>query len=48
MKIKEIILFFCVIALCKVGHRELDISKTFTARSFNLGQRIISRLLDEK
>ena len=28
--------FFLVIALCKFGHRKLDISKTFTARSFKL------------
>ena len=30
--------FFLVIALCKFGHRKLDISKTVTARSFKLGQ----------
>ena len=29
--------FFLVIALCKFGHRKLDISKTVTARSFKLG-----------
>ena len=29
-----------VIALCKFGHRKLDISKTISARSFKLGQLI--------
>ena len=37
---KIIILCFFVIALCKFGHRKLDISKTVTARSFKLGQLI--------
>ena len=31
---------FGVIALCKFGHRELDILKTITARSFKLGKLI--------
>ena len=38
MKIKKII--FIVIALCKFGHKKLDISKIVTARSFKLGQFI--------
>ena len=32
--------FFRVIALCKVGHRKHDISKTVTARIFKLRQLI--------
>ena len=32
--------FFLVIALCKCGHRKLDISINNTARSFKLGQLI--------
>ena len=41
MKIKKKnILFFLVIALCKFGHRKLDIRKTVTARSFKLAQLI--------
>ena len=31
---------FLVIALCRFCHRKLDISKTVTARGFNLGQLI--------
>ena len=31
---------FLVIALCKFGHRKLDISKTGTARSFKLDEFI--------
>ena len=37
---KKLFYFFQVIALCKFGHRKLDISKTITARSFKLGQLI--------
>ena len=33
-------IFFLVIALCKFGHRKLDISKIVTARSFKIGQLI--------
>ena len=41
MKIKKKINNFCrVIALCKMGHRKFEISKTITARSFKLGQLI--------
>ena len=40
MKIKKITLFFLVIALCKFGHRKLDISKIVTARSFKIGKFI--------
>ena len=37
---KKNILFFLVFALCKFGHRKLDISKIVTARSFKIGQLI--------
>ena len=37
---KKNILFFLVIALCKFGHRKLDISKIVTTRSFKIGQLI--------
>ena len=41
MKIKKkVILFILDIALCKFGHRKLDMSKTITARRFKLGQLI--------
>ena len=36
----KIILLFLGIALCKFGHRIVDISITVTARSFKLGQLI--------
>ena len=39
MKMKKTNIFL-VIALCKFGHRKLDISKTGTARSFKLGEFI--------
>ena len=34
------LVYFLIIALCKFGHRKLDISKSVTARSFKLGQLI--------
>ena len=39
-KLKEKSFLFLVIALCKLGHRKLDISNTVTARSFKLSQII--------
>ena len=37
---KNLKIIFLVIALCKFGHRKLDISKMITARSFKLAQLI--------